>query len=351
MIRKKKGMKIQIRALVAALAFTLPTIALADGAAPLKPLGRTDLPGYEGDFDHFGADVKGNRLFLAGEEGGSLEVFDLHNGAHVKTVKNMGEPHAIYYDAKKDRIFVSSADESLSKILDGKTYAVVGTVKLIPGADVMSYDASTNRLWFVVGGKNAPKKLPKVTVAQVDADTGKTLSETQFDTDFTEGIVAEQHGSRVFVNVAGRNEIAVLDKKTGKVLATWPVKEGQNNSAIDLDEKNKRLFIITRKPFKFVVVNTDDGQSVASFDAPGRTNGLVFDAANRRIYASGDDYIGVFAQEDADHYKEIARVPSEKGAKTSYLVPELGQLYLAVGGAKDTKAGLLRYAVTPGSAK
>jgi len=344
-------MKIQIRALVAALAFTLPTIALADGAAPLKPLGRTDLPGYEGDFDHFGADVKGNRLFLAGEEGGSLEVFDLHNGAHVKTVKNMGEPHAIYYDAKKDRIFVSSADESLSKILDGKTYAVVGTVKLIPGADVMSYDASTNRLWFVVGGKNAPKKLPKVTVAQVDADTGKTLSETQFDTDFTEGIVAEQHGSRVFVNVAGRNEIAVLDKKTGKVLATWPVKEGQNNSAIDLDEKNKRLFIITRKPFKFVVVNTDDGQSVASFDAPGRTNGLVFDAANRRIYASGDDYIGVFAQEDADHYKEIARVPSEKGAKTSYLVPELGQLYLAVGGAKDTKAGLLRYAVTPGSAK
>jgi len=344
-------MKTNLRALAVALAFALPALAFADSAAPLKPLGRTDLPGYEGDFDHFGADLKGNRLFLAGEEGGTLEVFDLRSGAHLKTVKDMDEPHAVYYDAKKDRIFVSNAGEGLSKILDGKTYNVIGTVKLIPGADVMSYDPSSNHLWFVVGGKNAPKKLPKVTVAQVDADTGKTVSETQFDTDFTEGIIAEQKGSRVFVNVAGRSEIAVLEKKSGKVLATWPVKEGQNNSAIDLDEKNKRLFIITRKPFKFVVVNTDNGQSVASFDAPGRTNGLVFDAANRRIYASGDDYIGVIAQRDADHYEEIARVPSEKGAKTSYLVPEVGQLYLAVGGAKDTKAGLLRYHVIPVTAK
>jgi DNA-binding beta-propeller fold protein YncE len=344
-------MKITFRALAVAVVLALPALSIADGATSLKALGRTDMPGYEGDFDHFGADIKGGRLFLAGEEGGTLEVFDLRSGAHLKTVKGMEEPHAVYYDAKKDRIFVSNAGNGLSKILDGKSYAVVGTVKLIPGADVMSYDASADRLWFVVGGKNAPQKLPKVTVAQVDPGSGKTISETGFDTDFTEGIVAEQRGSRVFVNVAGRSEIAVLDKKSGKVLATWPVKEGQNNSAIDLDEKNKRLFLITRKPFKFVVVNTDNGQSVASFDAPGRTNGLVFDAVNRRIYASGDDYIGVFAQRDADHYEEIARVPSEKGAKTSYLVPEVGQLYLAVGGAKDTKAGLLRYAVAPSSAK
>jgi len=157
--------------------------------------------------------------------------------------------------------------------------------------------------------------------------------------------------ARTFPGKVEASKTVELAFQVPGLLVKLPVKEGQNNSAIDLDEKNKRLFIITRKPFKFVVVNTDDGQSVASFDAPGRTNGLVFDAANRRIYASGDDYIGVFAQEDADHYKEIARVPSEKGAKTSYLVPEVGQLYLAVGGAKDTKAGLLRYAVTPGNAK
>ena len=61
--------------------------------------------------------------------------------------------------------------------------------------------------------------------------------------------------------------------------------------------------------------------------------------------------MAVFQQKDADHYEEIARVPSEKGAKTAFLVPELHRLYVAVGGSAQTKAGLLRYEVMPGDAK
>lgn len=346
-------MKANIRTVATVLALAASTLLsnVAMAGEPLRLLSRTDLPGYDGDFDHFGADIKGNRLFLAGEDGGTLEVFDLRSGAHLKTVKGMETPHAIHYEPKTNRLFVSNSGASLSKVLDGKSYAVTGTVKLTPGADVMSYDASSRRLWFVTGGKNAPTKMTKTLVTQVDVDSGKTLGETTFDTDFTEGIVAEQAGSRVFINVAGKGEIAVLDKKTGQQLATWQVKEGKDNSQIDLDEKNKRLFVITRKPFKLVVINTETGQSVASFDAPGRTNGMMFDAKNHRIYAAGDDYVAVFQQRDADHYEEIARVPSEKGAKTAFLVPELHRLYVAVGGSAQTKAGLLRYEVMPGDAK
>jgi hypothetical protein len=72
---------------------------------------------------------------------------------------------------------------------------------------------------------------------------------------------------------------------------------------------------------------------------------------NRRIYATGDDYVGVFRQIDADHYEELERVPSEKGAKTSFLVPELNRLFVAVGGSDKTKAGLLRYEVVPSHVK
>lgn len=346
-------MKVNIRTVATAVALAASTLLsnVALAGEPLHLLSRTDLPGYDGDFDHFGADIKGNRLFLAGEDGGTLEVFDLRSGAHLKTVKGMETPHAIHYEPKTNRLFVSNSGATLSKVLDGKSYSVIGTIQLTPGADVMSYDPSLRRLWFVTGGKNAPTKMAKTLVTRVDVDSGKTLGETTFDTDFTEGIVAEQAGSRVFVNVAGKGEIAVLDKRTGQLLNTWQIKEGKDNSQIDLDETNKRLFVITRKPFKLVVINTETGQSVASFDAPGRTNGMMFDAKNRRIYAAGDDYIAVFRQRDADHYDEIARVPSEKGAKTAFLVPELHRLYVAVGGSADTKAGLLRYDVLPGNAK
>lgn len=334
-------------ALAVALTFGTSFLFPSDAAAAeaLRLLGRTDLPSYDGDFDHFAADVKGNRLFLAGEDGGSLEVFNLRTGAHLKTVPGMEQPHAIHYEPKTNRLIVSNSGNGLSKVLDGKTYAVVDTIRLAPGADVMSYDASSNRLWFVTAGKNAEPKQPSVIVSQVDATNGRVFGDVTFDTDFTEGIIAEQAGPRVFINVAGKSEVAVLDKKTREVLATWPIKEGQNNSQIDLDEANKRLFVITRKPFKLVVINTDTGASVASFDAPARTNGMMFDRANRRIYAAGDDYVAVYRQIDADHYEELAHVASEHGAKTALLVPELHRLYLAVGGSDKNKAGLLRYEV------
>ena len=316
-------------------------------AEPLKLLGRTDVPNFEGDFDHFAADVKGNRLFLAGEEKGTLEVFDLASGKHLKTVKGFEEPHAIHYMPESNRLIVTDSGEGMTKVLDATSYAVVDTIALVPGADVLSYDPSARRAWITTGGKNAPKKLKQTTVAVVDVDSGKKVGELKFDTDFTEGIAAEQKGNRVFINLAGRSEVAVVDKTTLKPIAVWPVKEGKNNSSIALDEENKRLFIVTRKPFQLVVIDTDSGKSVASFAAPERTNELQFDKANRRIYLAGDDYVGVFQQVDGDHYRELARVRSEKGAKTALLVPEVGKLYVAVAGKGDVKAAVLQYEVMP----
>jgi DNA-binding beta-propeller fold protein YncE len=331
-----------------AAASLAPAAALAAGE-PLRLLGRAEVPGFEGDFDHFAADVKGNRLFLAGEEKGTLEIFDLRSGKHVKTVNGLEEPHAILYMPERDRLIVTDSGDGLTKVLDARTYAIVDTIKLTPGADVMSYDASSKSVWIVTGGKNASKKLPDTTVAVVDPATGKTRGEVKFDTDFTESIAFEQKGHRAFVNVSGKHYVAVVDKKTHKVLTTWPVKEGQNNAPIGLDEPNKRLFVVTRKPFKFVVLNTDTGASVASLDAPQRTNELVFDRANHRIYLTGDDYVSVIQQKGADQYEEIARVASDKGAKTAILVPELNRLYVAVAGKGDVKASLLQYEVVPAS--
>ena len=316
-------------------------------AQALRQLGRSEIPGFEGDFDHFAYDLKGERLFLAGEEMGTLEVLDLKTGKHVKSVKVLDEPHAIHFLADKNQLVVTDSGEGMTKVLDGKTYNVSRTIKLVPGADVMAYDPSTKHVWIVAGGKNAKTKLPTTTVFEVDPATGKALGHVVFDTDFTEGIAFEQKGNRAFINVAGKHYVAVVDKKTHKVITNWPIKEGQNNAPIALDEANKRLFVVTRKPFKLVVLNTDTGATVASFDAPGRTNELMFDKANKRIYLAGDDHIAVFQQKDADTYAELAKIASDKGAKTGILVPERNRLFVAVAGKGPVKASVITYEVIP----
>jgi DNA-binding beta-propeller fold protein YncE len=343
-------MRIHLEAIAVSIACLVASFALA-AAETLKPAGRTELPEYSGDFDHFAVDVKGNRLFLAGEDAGTLEVFDLRSGERVKTVKGFGTPHAIHFIPGTNRLIVSDSGDGMSKIIDGKTYAVLETIKLVPGADVMSYDASRKRLWVVTGGKNATVKMKDTTVSEIDSLTGKHMGDVKFDTDFTEAIAFEQKGNRAFVNVSGKHHVAVLDKTTRKVIATWPIKEGENNAPVALDEPNKRLFVVTRKPFKLVVIDTDTGASVASFDAPKRTNELIFDKANRRLYLTGDEYIAVFEQKNADAYNEIARVPSAIGAKTAILVPEMNRLFVAVSpGSGKTGGAVLRYDVIPTSA-
>ena len=53
---------------------------------PLKLIKTAPMPGFTGDFDHFGLDVKGNRLFLAAEEHKSVEVFDLRTGERIQSI-------------------------------------------------------------------------------------------------------------------------------------------------------------------------------------------------------------------------------------------------------------------------
>src|SRR5882757_5417013 len=78
--------------LAAALTILLPvsdSLAAVHPESPsaLRLIGTVDMPGIEGDFDHFGVDLKNNRLFLAAEEHHTVEVFDLHNGKPVHSIK------------------------------------------------------------------------------------------------------------------------------------------------------------------------------------------------------------------------------------------------------------------------
>jgi hypothetical protein len=70
---------------------------------------------------------------------------------------------------------------------------------------------------------------------------------------------------------------------------------------------------------------------VQELPAVGDCDDVFFDEARKRSYASGGEgAVSVFEQQDSIHYKEVTRVSTVKGARTSFFSPELGRLYLAV---------------------
>src|SRR5215469_9484834 len=122
----------------------------APAGQPLVLLGRTHLPGYDGDFDHLFADIGENKLFVAAEDHGTVEVFNLKTGKHLKSLKTFKSAHAFFLVPGTHRLIIT--DDSGPRIMDDRNYRILGNIKVAPGADTEYYDASTKRLYIVSGG-------------------------------------------------------------------------------------------------------------------------------------------------------------------------------------------------------
>src|ERR1700723_3408309 len=71
--------------LVFSLSFLAAQACFGQAQSSVKLIKSVDLAGYTGDFDHFAVDYDRNRLLLAAEDHGTVEIFDLKTSAHLRT--------------------------------------------------------------------------------------------------------------------------------------------------------------------------------------------------------------------------------------------------------------------------
>ena len=302
----------------------------AQEKAPLKLLQSTPLPElHDGDFDHLTPDVAGNRLFVTAEENSKVLVFDLKTNKLIHTIDDLKAPHSMLYRADLKKLFVADSDLGEVKIYDTDSYKPAGSIKVREGADASGYDPSSKLFYVVNGGKDA--KLPNAYISVIDVDTGKTEADIKIDSNDVEGVAFEKSGSRMFVNVRGKDAVEVYDRKSRTLLATWSVaQEGKKPTSMSFDESTHRLFLGTRVPGKLVVLDSESGKVVRDYPAAAMVDDMAFDSGSKRIYFAGTEFLDVFHQQDADHYDRIGHIPTSFRAKTGVLVPELNRYYLAV---------------------
>ncbi len=326
---------------LSAAATTLASAQVSTGA-PLKLVQTVTLPGYTGDFDHFAVDRQRGRLLLAAEDHATLEVFDLQTGKHLRTVKGFDAPHSILVRPGASTIIVTDSGKTMTKILDADTYAIKGNIPLVESADSAGYDAATNVYYIVTGGKDVNMKTANLEA--VNPDTGKRLGGVTFNDNHVEAVAVEKNGPRIFVNLTQTSKLAVVDKKTLKEIAEWPVPPAEQNAMIALDEAKHRAYLVCRANLKgepagmVVVMNTDTGTVVSTADAPMRADDVLFDAATNRLYVpGGQGYIGIYDTSDPNHVKMVAKVPSAPGAKTGIVLPDMKKIVVAASPG-ETKA-------------
>lgn len=343
---KSKSLMSLLASLALAASASFAAVALAASQqGPLRPLGHTGLPGYKGDFDAITPDPARNRIFMAAEDHGSVEVFNLETGEHLRTLTSFGTPHQIFLVPGTRRMIVTDSGKDGTAIVDTGTYKVLGHIKLAPGADEAYYDPSTRHYFIVTGGEDVDMKVCYLN--EIDPWTGKILAQLKFDSHHTETLRAEQRGNRMFINLADKNEVDVLSKSPLKVIARWPIAEAKKNLTMALDEPDHRLFVVTRNPTKMLVLDTDSGRTVQVVDVPAVNDGVFWDAKRKRIYVPGaaTGELGVYQVLDRDHVKEIARVPTAVGGKSGAFSPKLDELWVAASPGERVGGEILWYHV------
>jgi len=312
---------LNITAILAVAATSVPPSTMQSAPTPLALVASIELPHVEGRIDHLAFDTAGQRLFVAALGNNTVEVIDVKAGRDLKSLPGFHEPQGIAVVSDAARIAIANGEGEGLDLVAGDDYHRTATVRLGADSDNVRYDAGAKRVYVGFGGG---------ALAVVNATEAKVLGEVKLG-GHPESFQLERDGSRIFVNVPAADHIAVVDRASMKVTATWPLTTARSNFPMALDEANHRLFIGCRRPAKAVVYDTAAGREIAAFDIVGDTDDLFYDAARKRLYVSGGEgFIDAFQADAANRFTRIARIATAAGARTSLFVPDLSRLYLAV---------------------
>jgi len=296
-------------------------------AAPIKLRQTYELPAeVKGNFDHFGIDVKGRRLFATPEGYHAVIVFDLKTGKLLHKIDGIGKPHAVLYREDLNRIYVTDGDAGDLKIFDGTTYKLLSSVKLLEDADSIGYDPATKYLYIDNGGGDVHQTYSMLSV--IDTTAEKKLADLKIDGETLEA----------------KNQVSVVDREKRELVASWPVTLCKNNVAMALDEANHRLFVACRTS-QIAVLDTQTGKEVTSFPITKGVDDITYDGATKRVYAACDGAVDIYEQSGPDSYKLLANIPTGPMGRTARLVPELKRYFVAVPQHDTTSAKVLVFEV------
>lgn len=280
---------------------------------PLSPV--------EGRIDHLAFDAARQRLYVAALGNNTVEVIDTAAGARVKSLTGFHEPQGIAVAPDLDLVAVANGEGEGLQFVKRSDLSAGQGVRLGDDSDNVRYDASAKRLYVGFGDG---------AIAAVDPVTGKVVGEAKLAA-HPESFQLEPSGTRIFVNVPNAKHIAVIDRRSMAVTATWPVSTATSNFPMALDEANHRLFVGCRHPAKVLVFDTATGQEVAAAEIVGDTDDLFYDTATKRLLVSGGEgYLDVLQDQGGNHLARVAHVPTAAGARTSLYVADPKRLYLAV---------------------
>jgi DNA-binding beta-propeller fold protein YncE len=273
--------------------------------------------GGEGGWDYVTLDSAGRLLYVTRST--HVMVLDASNGKLIVDIPGMRLAHGVALVPETGRGFISDGKSGSVIVFDLKTGATLEKVTAAADADSIIYDPASRHVLVFCGDAHR-----MIAIAPDVNSSGKADATVDLDGS-PEYAVADGQG-KVFVNIADRNEVAVVDTHLMKVIARWPVGPGKRPTGLSMDRATRRLFIGCRNE-ELVIMNADDGKVLAEFPIGAGVDATAF--YHGFVLASCADGTLTFVREVTPQRFEAAQtLRTEPGARTMAVDDRSGKVYL-----------------------
>jgi len=287
-------------------------------AAPAFKVDKYDIKG-EGGTDYVTVESATGRVFVS--RGTHMMVVDGATGKVVGDIADTPGVHGAGLVTKIGHGFTTNSGDQTVTMFDLKTLTPIKKIKVGPGLDGIMYDEPDNKIILTNHSR------PIGTLTAIDPDSGDIVATVELEDTAPEGAAADGKG-HIFVNNEGKNTIQVIDVKTWKATASWPVAPCEGPTGIAYDGATNRIFSGCSKTS--VVVDAGTGKVVATISNGTRVDALGWDPSEKLIYIpnGGEGNVTVVHQDAADKYTVVGTVATFAGAKTITVDPKTHRVYL-----------------------
>ncbi len=303
----------------AAILFAASLLAPHIGHAQIFKAEKFDIKG-DGGTDYVAVEAATGRVFVS--RATHMMVVEGPTGKVLGDIPNTPGVHGAGIATKSGHGFTTNGGDSNVTMFDLKTLAVIKQIPVMQGGlDGIMYDEPDDKIILTNHSR------PIVTLTAIDPKSGDIVAPVELEDTAPEGAAADGKG-HIFVNNEGKSTIQVIDVKTWKATASWPLAPCQGPTGIAYDKASNRIFSGCSNTS--VVVDPNGGKIVATIKNGTRVDALGWDPSEKLIYIpnGGQGNVTVVHQDSPDKYTTVATVDTFAGAKTIAVDPKTHNAYL-----------------------
>ena len=269
------------------------------GRAQTFKVEKFDIKG-DGGTDYLAVESATGRVFVS--RGTHIMVVEGATGKVLGDIPNTPGVHGAGIATKAGHGFTTNGGDKTVTMFDLKTLAEIKRIPVSQGGlDGIMYDEPDDLIILTNHSR------PIGTLTALDPKTGDIVGNVELEDNAPEGAAADGKG-HIFVNNEGKNTIQVIDVKTWKATASWPLDPCKGPTGIAYDKASDRIFSGCNNTS--VVVDPNTGKVVATIKNGTRVDALGWDPGKKLIYIpnGGEGNVTVVHQDSLDKYTVVDTV-------------------------------------------